>query len=63
MSGVHACVLMLEDHGETVETFCKCFLYYMNISGWIAQKENFCHKNYSEPGTAEVNYRIGENIE
>lgn len=63
MSSVHRCVLMLENHGETEENFCKCFLYYMSISGWTAQKENFRDKNDSEPSTVGVNDRISENTE
>lgn len=54
---------MLENHGETEENFCKCFLYFMSISGWNAQKENFCGKNDSKPSTADINDKIGENAE
>ena len=54
---------MLKNHGETEENLCKCFLYYMSTSGRIAQKENFCDKNDSDPSTAEVNDRISENTE
>lgn len=52
---------MLEDLGETKENFCKCFLYYTSISCRVPQKENFCDKNDSDPSTAEVYDRIGEN--
>lgn len=63
MSSIHRCVLMLENHGETEENFYKCFLYYINLCGWIVQKENFCDKNDHDWSTAEVNERTGENTE